>query len=81
MADGVDSVKRRMAPVFISGVCVRAGVMGKSAHGLRKAAATRAAENGATVHQLMAIFGWTNVEQAELYTRLCEPQAPCRGSD
>ena len=49
--------------------CVAAGILDKSAHGLRKAAATRAAEGGATVHQLMAIFGWTNVEQAELYTR------------
>jgi integrase len=29
-----------------------------SAHGLRKAGATRAAENGATAHQQMALFGW-----------------------
>jgi integrase len=46
-----------------------AGIMNKSAHGLRKAAATRAAENGATTHELMAIFGWTSVKQAEVYTR------------
>ena len=30
-----------------------------SAHGLRKFAATRCAENGATVPQLMAMFGWS----------------------
>jgi hypothetical protein len=40
-----------------------------SSHGLRKAGATIAAENGATAHQLMAMFGWNTVKQAELYTR------------
>lgn len=49
--------------------CDEAGLPGLSAHGLRKAAATRAAENGATAHQLMAIFGWLTINQAELYTR------------
>jgi integrase len=46
----------------------RAGIK-KSAHGVRKIAATTAADNGATVHQLMAIFGWTTTQMAELYTR------------
>jgi integrase len=36
-----------------------AGGIGKSAHGMRKAAATRAAENGATERELEAIFGWS----------------------
>ena len=36
---------------------------------LFKAAATRAAENGATAHELMAIFGWVDIKEAELYTR------------
>jgi hypothetical protein len=40
-----------------------------SAHGLRKAGATIAAENGATEHQLMAIYGWESPKQAALYTR------------
>jgi site-specific recombinase XerD len=44
----------------------------KSAHGVRKIAATVAAENGATAHQLMAIFGWLNIKQAEHYTREAE---------
>lgn len=39
------------------------------AHGLRKAGATFAADNGATVHQLMAIFGWDTVKEAERYTK------------
>ncbi|CAH2408097.1 hypothetical protein MES4922_90057 [Mesorhizobium ventifaucium] len=38
-------------------------------HGLRKAGATIAAENGATDEQLMAIFGWTTKQQTTHYTR------------
>jgi hypothetical protein len=38
--------------------CRAAGVPG-SAHGVRKIAATRAANHGATVAQLEAIFGWS----------------------
>lgn len=49
--------------------CDEAGLPHCSAHGLRKAGATRAAENGATPHQLMAIFGWRTLKQAESYTR------------
>jgi hypothetical protein len=39
---------------------------------MRKAAATRAAERGATAHQLMAIFGLRTIKQAEVYTRAAE---------
>ncbi|MCL8385855.1 tyrosine-type recombinase/integrase [Xanthobacter aminoxidans] len=48
--------------------CVKAKVPG-SAHGLRKAGATRAAENGATERELMALFGWTSGKMATHYTR------------
>lgn len=48
--------------------CNKARVPG-SAHGVRKIAATRAAENGATVAQLEAIFGWSGGGMASLYTR------------
>ncbi len=48
--------------------CDAAGLPHCSMHGLRKAGAARAAENGATENQLMAIFGWTTMEQATLYT-------------
>ncbi|MGA2637571.1 MAG: tyrosine-type recombinase/integrase [Methylocella sp.] len=41
----------------------------KSAHGLRKIGATRAANAGATVAQLEAIFGWSGGKMASLYTR------------
>lgn len=48
--------------------CRQAGVPG-SAHGVRKIAATRAANAGATVAQLEAIFGWVGGTMAALYTR------------
>jgi integrase len=48
--------------------CRAAGVPG-SAHGVRKIAATRAAENGATVAELEAIFGWHGGAMAAHYTR------------
>ena len=47
--------------------CRQAGVPG-SAHGVRKIAATRAANSGATVAQLEAIFGWSGGRMASLYT-------------
>jgi integrase len=46
----------------------QAGLEGRSAHGLRKAAAVTAAENGATPHELQAIFGWKTLKEAERYT-------------
>ncbi len=49
--------------------CDEAGLKHCSAHGCRKAGAQLAAENGATVHQLMAVFGWKTLRQAEVYTR------------
>jgi integrase len=49
--------------------CDKAGLPHCSAHGLRKAGASRAAENGATTTQLMAIYGWRDINQAETYTR------------
>jgi site-specific recombinase XerD len=52
--------------------CDQAGLPHCTAHGLRKAGATTAAENGATVHELMKMFGWMSVRQAELYTRAAE---------
>ena len=51
--------------------CEAAGVPG-SAHGLRKLAATRMANNGATVAQLEALFGWSGGGMASLYTRAAD---------
>jgi integrase len=47
--------------------CRAAGLRARSAHGLRKAAATRAAISGATLAQLNAIFGWTGAKMALHY--------------
>jgi integrase len=52
--------------------CRAAGLRDRSAHGLRKAAATRAANAGATVAQLEAIFGWNGGTMASLYTRAAD---------
>jgi integrase len=53
--------------------CRAAGLPG-SAHGVRKIAATRAANAGATVAQLEAIFGWHGGTMASLYTRAADRQ-------
>jgi integrase len=53
--------------------CAEAGLpKGYAAHGLRKTAAVRIAEHGATAHQLMAWFGWTSLKEAERYTRAAD---------
>jgi integrase len=51
--------------------CAAAGVS-KSAHGLRKLAATRFAEAGASEAELDARFGWTGRKMASLYTKRAE---------
>jgi len=51
--------------------CNAAGVK-KSAHGVRKIGATRAAEAGATVAELEALFGWTGGTMAMLYTKTAD---------
>lgn len=48
--------------------CDMANLHHCTAHGLRKAGATIAAENGATVHQLMAMYDWATPAQAKIYT-------------
>ena len=53
--------------------CRAAGVPG-SAHGVRKIAATRAANAGATVAELEAIFGWSGGKMASLYTSAADRQ-------
>lgn len=49
--------------------CNEAGLRHCSAHGLRKAAAARLAERGATAHEIMAITGHRSLEEVERYTR------------
>jgi len=49
--------------------CDQAQLFHCSTHGLRKAGATIAAENGATDEELMAIYGWVTKAQTSVYTR------------
>jgi len=44
----------------------------KSAHGVRKISATRAANAGAKVARLKALFGWTDNEMPSLYTQTAD---------
>ena len=52
--------------------CDEAGLADCSAHGLRKAGAATAAENGASTQQLNAIFGWKTLKESERYTKAAE---------
>ena len=52
--------------------CRQADLPHCSAHGLRKAAAARLAERGATAHEIMAITGHQSLEEVERYTRAAQ---------
>jgi integrase len=62
-----------------SEACRAAGVK-KSAHGVRKIGATRAANAGATVAELEAIFGWRGGGMASLYTRDADRRRLAKGA-
>jgi len=47
---------------------------------VRKAAATRAANAGATVAELEAIFGWSGGRMASLYTRSADRRRLARAA-
>lgn len=66
-ANGTPLTKETFGNYFRE-ACDAAGV-NKSAHGLRKLGATRAAEAGATTSELEAMFGWTSGSMASLYTK------------
>ena len=69
-ADGRPMTKESFGNAFRD-ACRAAGVPG-SAHGVRKIAATTAANNGATTSQLKALFGWTSDAMPTLYTRAAD---------
>jgi len=54
--------------------CDEAGLSHCSAHGLRKAAARRLAEAGATTHEIAAITGHASLKEVERYTRAVDQQ-------
>jgi integrase len=54
-------------------ICDAAGLPKRcTSHGLRKAAATRLADRGATTTELKAWFGWKTDSEAERYTRTAD---------
>lgn len=65
-------IRKEYLGTMFKEACKAAGIPNKSAHGIRKAAATRAANNGATVATLEAIFGWEGGQMASLYTRAAD---------
>jgi integrase len=67
-------IRKESLGTLFKEACKAAGIPNKSAHGIRKAAATRAANNGATVATLEAIFGWEGGQMAALYTRAADRQ-------
>jgi integrase len=71
-ARGQPLAKPSFSAEFAS-ACYAAGVPG-SPHGVRKIAATRAANAGATVAELEAIFGWSGGKMASYYTRAADRQ-------
>jgi integrase len=52
--------------------CNAAGLSNLSAHGLRKAGATRLAEAGATDHEIMAWGGWSSLKEVQRYTKAAD---------
>ena len=52
--------------------CRQAGLPHCSAHGLRKATATRLAEQGASAHEIMSVTGHQTLEEIERYTRTAQ---------
>jgi integrase len=60
--------------------CDEAGLPMCTAHGLKKAGATIAAENGATDRQLMAMFDWDSPRMAWVYTKAAEQKRLAGGA-
>lgn len=52
----------------------------KSVHGLRKTAASSAADEGATAHQIQALGGWSSLAEAERYTRSADKERLAGGA-
>jgi integrase len=69
-AHGVPFASKKSFGNWFRACCDEAGLPRRcTAHGLRKAAATYHADNGASANELMAIFGWKSLRTAEIYVR------------
>ena len=54
--------------------CDEAGLTGRSAHGLRKAAARRLAQAGNSTKQIQSVTGHATLQEVELYTRAVDQE-------
>jgi integrase len=54
--------------------CDEAGLKGRSAHGLRKAAARRLAQAGNSTKQIQSVTGHATLQEVELYTRAVDQE-------
>jgi integrase len=59
--------------------CDEAGLSNCSAHGLRKAAATRLADAGCSVHEIKAITGHKSLSEVERYTKAADQKRLAQG--
>jgi len=69
-ANGQPLTKESFGNMFRE-ACNKAGAK-KSAHGVRKISATRAANTDATIAQLKALFGWIDNDMPSLYTQTAD---------
>lgn len=60
--------------------CRAAGLPQCSPHGLRKAAASRLAELGATAHEIMAVTGHRTLKEVDRYTRAAAQKAMAKSA-
>lgn len=61
-------LKKEVLGNLFGEACRAAGIM-KSAHGIRKAAATNVADRGGTDSELDALFGWEDGQTSKIYTK------------
>jgi integrase len=66
------AITKHTGGLWISTWAKEAGVIGKSAHGLRKAAAIEMAHAGWTERELESFFGWRGGGMASLYTQAAD---------
>jgi hypothetical protein len=71
-------VRRGSAPRCVSGATMQGFLTARRM--VRKAGAVIAAHKGATPHQLMAIFGWRTLKEAERYTKAAEQKRIAAGA-
>jgi integrase len=72
---GLPYTKESLGNWFRDNAVKPAGLVKRSAHGLRKSAARRFAELGATESTLNAIFGWSDPRMAAYYVRQAQMKA------